>query len=82
MYTHGLRTFLAYMHGRPIYSHENRFLLYSALNINFKGVHMKLKIVALAISVEKIIFAIFCEVLMLSYKPSNFARAILPYAVG
>ena len=25
---------------------------YSALNINFKGVHMKLKIVALAISVE------------------------------
>jgi len=28
------------------------FFAYSALNINFKGVPMKLKIVALAISVE------------------------------
>ena len=43
---------------------------------------MKLKIVALAISVEKFIFMIFFYVLLLSYKPSNFARAILPYAVG
>jgi len=25
---------------------------------------------------------IFFDVLLLSYKPSNFARAILPYAVG
>ena len=24
----------------------------------------------------------FCDVLLLSYKPSNFARAILPYAAG
>jgi len=24
----------------------------------------------------------FFDVLLLSYKPSNFARAILPYAVG
>ena len=43
---------------------------------------MKLKIVALAISVEKRIFTIFFDVLLLSYKASNFARAILPYAVG
>ena len=28
------------------------FFAYSALNINFKGVHMKLKIVGLEISVE------------------------------
>ena len=28
------------------------FFAYSALNINFKGVHMKLKIVSLEISVE------------------------------
>ena len=50
--------------------------------INFKGVHMKLKIVARAISVKKLIITIFFDVLLLSYKPSNFARAILPYAVG
>ena len=40
------------MHGRPIYGHDDRFFAYSALNINFKGVHMKVKIVALAISVD------------------------------
>ena len=49
--THGLRTFLAYMHGRSIYGHDYCFLLI-ALNIHFKGVHMKLKIVGLEISVE------------------------------
>ena len=43
---------------------------------------MKLKIVALAISVEKLIFTKFFYVLLLSYKPSNFARAVLPYATG
>ena len=43
---------------------------------------MKLKIVALAISVEYLIFMFFFYVLLLSYKPSNFARAILPKAVG
>jgi len=43
---------------------------------------MKLKVVALAISVEKYIFTIFFDVLLLSYKPSNFAWAILPYAMG
>ena len=40
------------------------------------------KIVALAISKEKLIFMIFFYVLLLSYKPSNFARANLHYAVG
>ena len=41
------------MHGRPIYSHNDRFLLIcSVLNINLKGVHMKLKIVGLEIYVE------------------------------
>ena len=43
---------------------------------------MKLKIVAFVISVEKLIFTIFVDVLLISYKPSNFARAILPFAVG
>ena len=44
---------------------------------------MKLKIVALAISVEYIYnFYDFFDILPLSYKPSNFARAILPYATG
>ena len=42
---------------------------------------MKLKIVALAISVEQLIFFIFDD-LLFSYKPSNFARAILPHAAG
>ena len=46
------------MHGRPIYGRDDHFLL----NINFKGVHMKLKIVALAISVEKHILMIFFDV--------------------
>ena len=35
------------------YKHLSQgFFAYSALNINFKGVHMKLKIVGLEISVE------------------------------
>jgi hypothetical protein len=58
--------------GRPSVALVLGFLLI----INFKVVHMKLKIVALAISVE------FFYVLLLSYKPSNFTRAILPYAVN
>jgi len=39
----GLYTFLAYVQGRAILGHSDRF---------FKGVNMKLKIVALAISME------------------------------
>jgi len=38
--------------------------------------------VALAISVEELIFTIFFDVSLLSYKPSNFALANKPYAVG
>ena len=45
------------------------FLAYSALIINLKGVLIKLH-------------TIFLEVLLLSYKPSIFARAILPNAAG
>ena len=41
---------------------------------------MKIKIVALAISVEWLIT--FFDVSQLSYKPSNFARANKPYAMG
>ena len=54
----GLCTFLAYMQGRAILGLGDRF---------FKGVNMKLKIVALAISVEKIIFTIFFDASQLSY---------------
>ena len=31
------------------HGHDDRFFAYSALNINFKGVHMKLKIVGLSV---------------------------------
>ena len=40
------------------------------------------KIVALAISVEYLIFTIFFDVSQLCYKPSSFAGANMPYAVG
>ena len=43
----------------PLRSDCARFFAYSALIISFKGVHMKLKVVALAISVEYLIFTIF-----------------------
>ena len=43
---------------------------------------MKLKIIALAISVVKAYFYDFFDVSLLSYKPSNFAWAILPYVAG
>ena len=40
-------------HGRPNVAHALGFsLIYSTLIIDFKGIPMKLKIVALAISVE------------------------------
>ena len=58
------------------------FFAYSALYINFKGVHMNLKILALAISVGKLSFTNLFDVSQLSYKPSNFARANKPYAAG
>jgi len=41
------------MHGRPIYGHDDHYLLIARLLLILKGyLHMKLKIVALAISVE------------------------------
>ena len=69
------------MHRRAILGQDDCFLLI-ALIINFKGVHMMLKIVALASSVEKLTFTNFFDVSQLSYKPSNFARANKPYAAG
>ena len=62
--------------GRHSVAQGARFFAYNSLIINFKGVLMKLKIIAFAISVDFDFFYI----LKLSYKPSNFARAILPYA--
>ena len=58
------------------------FFAYRVPNINFKGVHMQLKIVGLKISVEQLIIMNFYDVLQLSYRPSNFARANKPYAAG
>ena len=43
---------------------------------------MKLKIVGLEISLEKLILTNFYDVSQLSYRPSNFARANKPYAAG
>jgi len=82
LFKHGIHTFLVRKHCRPSVALGPRFIAYSVLIIDFKGVLKKLKIVALAISVEKRIITIFFNVLLLSYKPSNFARAILPYAAG
>ena len=50
--THGIRSFLVHKRGRPCVALGARFFAYSALIIGFKGVLLKLKIVALAISVE------------------------------
>ena len=53
-------THLFSVHAWQAYIQPRRsFFAYSALNINFKGVHMKLKIVGLEISVEKLIFTTF-----------------------
>ena len=35
--THGIRTFLAYIHGRPIYGHDDRFSLIARLLLILKG---------------------------------------------
>ena len=67
---------------RPSVTQGARFFTYSLLIIKFKGILMTLKNVVLAIVVEQPIFTIFFDVLLLSYKPSNFAGAILPYDVG
>ena len=54
------------------------FFANSSLNINFKGVHMKLKIVALAITMALLIFTIFSTF----HSYSSIARANKPYAGG
>ena len=76
-------THLFRVHARQAHIQPRRsFFAYSALNINFKEVHMKLKIVGLEISVEKLIFTNFYDVSQLCYRPSNFALANKPYAAG
>ena len=48
-----LHTFLAYGHGRAILGHDDRFLLIARLLLILKGyLYMKLKVVALAISMK------------------------------
>ena len=76
LHINGMHTFLAHL------DQGNRFFTYISLIIEFKGILMKLKNVALAISVEKRIFIVFVDVSQLGYKPLNFARANKPYAVG
>ena len=53
-------THLFGVHARQGHIRPGRlFLAYSSLNITFKGILMKLKIVALAISMEKLNFMVF-----------------------
>jgi len=66
--------------GQAFFLAVREFLPQGAVSDIVKGIFMKLKIVAFAISVEKLIYKIFYDVLLLSYKPSNFAWAILPHA--
>ena len=77
----GMCTFLAHFHSRAILDQVGQFFTYNSIIIEFKGILMKLKNVALAIPEEKLFFTIF-DVLLLTYKPSNFAQAILSYAAG
>ena len=72
----GIHTSLGHQYGITRGPH---FFAYNSLIIKYKGILLKLKS-AIAISVEKLIFTIFFDVLLLSYNPSNFARLILPYA--
>ena len=51
LYKHGIRTFFVRKRARPGVALGTRFFAYSVLIISFKGVPIKLKIVALAISV-------------------------------
>ena len=72
-------THLFSVHSRQAHIRPRRsFFAYSVLNINFKGVHMKLKSVGL----EILFCTNFYDVSRLSYRPSNFARANKPYAAG
>ena len=52
LHIHGIRTSFVRKCSRPSVAQGAQFFAYSLLIINFKGVLMKSKIVALAISVE------------------------------
>ena len=54
-----MHTFLAHFHGRAILDQGTRFFAYNSLIIEFKGILVKLKNVALTIYVEFFIFTIF-----------------------
>ena len=77
-----MHTFLAHVHGRARLDQGAWYFAYISLIIEFKGIVMKLKNVSHTISVELLIFTIVFNVSQLSYKPSNFAQANKPYAVG
>ena len=78
LHMHGIRASFVCKCRRPSDARGALFFAYSSLIIIFKGELMKLTIVALA----KAYFYDYFDVLLLSYKPSNFAWAILPYAAG
>ena len=48
----GMRTFLAHFHSKAVLDQGTRVFAYNLLVIEFKGILLNLKIVALAISVE------------------------------
>jgi len=81
LHKHGIHTSLGRQCCRPSVARDTRFFAHSSLIIELKGILIKLKNIALAISGELFILQLF-YVLLLIYKPSNFARAILPYAGG
>ena len=76
-----MRTFLANFHGRDKLDQGDRFCTYILLIIELKGMVMKFKNVPHTISVEWLILWFF-YVSQLSYKPSIFAQANKPYAMG
>ena len=80
-YKQEIRASFVHQSGWPSIAQGTRFFAYSVLIINFKGVLLTLKIIALEFPWNSL-FLQFIDVLMLSYKPSNFARAILPYVMG
>ena len=56
---HGIRISFLYQRARPSVARGTRFFAFRAFIINFKGVLIKLKIVALAIVEKNINFTIF-----------------------
>ena len=58
----------------PFNARADWFFANNWLNICFRGVLMNYKIVCETISEEYIFLAIFLDVALLRYRPSNFAR--------